>query len=58
MLRKRPPKKINSFYGYRTAMSMKNRETWEFAHKHCGKLWSAWGCIALRKRFGQNGNRR
>ncbi|KAA3642432.1 MAG: hypothetical protein DWP98_14195 [Bacteroidetes bacterium] len=26
-----PPKKINSFYGYRTARSMKNQELWDFA---------------------------
>lgn len=39
------PKKINYTYGYRTAMSMKNRDTWEFAHRHCGKLWFATGLI-------------
>lgn len=44
---KRPPKKINGFYGYRTAMSMKNQETWEFAHKHSGKIWFTCGCVAL-----------
>lgn len=26
-----PPKKINSFYGYRTPNSMKNQERWDFA---------------------------
>lgn len=36
---KRAPKKINSFFGYRTAMSMKNQDTWQFAHHHCGRLW-------------------
>ena len=35
----RPPEKINRFYGYRTEMSMKNQETWEFAHRHIGRLW-------------------
>lgn len=35
------PKKINSVFGYRTSMSMKNKETWEFAHHYCGKLWYA-----------------
>ncbi len=35
----KPPKKINALYGYRTAMSMKNDDTWIFAHKYCGKLW-------------------
>ncbi|MDG1040344.1 MAG: SdpI family protein [Polaribacter sp.] len=27
-----PPKKINSFYGYRTNKSMKNEEIWHFAN--------------------------
>lgn len=27
-----PPKSINWAYGYRTSMSMKNNETWKFAH--------------------------
>ena len=29
---KHPPKEINNFFGYRTAMSRKNRDTWDFAH--------------------------
>ena len=36
---KSAPKKINYIFGYRTDMSMKNRDTWEFAHKYFGKLW-------------------
>lgn len=32
--RKHPPKQINMIYGYRTSMSMKNQDTWDFAHKH------------------------
>lgn len=36
---KHAPKKINNWYGYRTYRSMKNRETWEFAHHYCGQLW-------------------
>lgn len=40
---KAAPKRINAFSGYRTAMSMKNRDTWEFAHNHIGKLWKKWG---------------
>lgn len=35
----KPPKEINGVYGYRTSMSRKNRQTWEFAHRYCGKLW-------------------
>ena len=30
---KKAPKEINSVFGYRTSMSMKNKDTWEFAHK-------------------------
>lgn len=41
------PKKINGFYGYRTSMSMKNKETWNFAHRYCGKLWTKLGLITL-----------
>ena len=32
---KKAPKEINSVFGYRTSMSMKNKDTWEFAHKYC-----------------------
>ena len=35
---KKAPKEINSVFGYRTSMSMKNKDTWEFAHKYCGDL--------------------
>ena len=31
---KSAPKEINYIFGYRTNMSMKNRDTWEFAHKY------------------------
>ena len=41
------PKNINSTFGYRTTMSMKNKDTWEFAHKFCGKLWFRCGLILL-----------
>lgn len=44
---KRPPKNINNFYGYRTARSMKNIETWKFAHRICGKLWLALGIASV-----------
>lgn len=42
---KKAPREINSAFGYRTAMSMKNQDTWEFAHRHCGKVWRACGLI-------------
>lgn len=40
---KAAPKRINALSGYRTAMSMKNRDTWEFAHKHFGRICKRWG---------------
>lgn len=54
---KKPPEKINYIYGYRTSMSMKNQETWDFAHRYCGKLWLILGwfmiilSFAISKRF-------
>ena len=45
-LSKKAPNDINYKYGYRTIRSMKNKDTWEFAHKYCGKLWVCYG-IAL-----------
>ena len=44
---KKPPKNINSLYGYRTSMSMKNQNTWEFAHRICGRVWCVVGCVML-----------
>jgi uncharacterized membrane protein len=37
------PGAINVVYGYRTAMSMKNQDTWDFAHKVAGAFWLKWG---------------
>lgn len=44
---KKAPKGINSVFGYRTRSSMRNRETWEYAHKHCGKVWLLTGSATL-----------
>lgn len=46
---KNPPRDINGDYGYRTPMSMKNRDTWEFAHQVCGRVWwrAGWVLLAL-----------
>ena len=44
---KKAPAEINWAFGYRTTMSMKNRDTWEFAHKYIGKLWFYLGLILL-----------
>ena len=41
------PKNINAVFGYRTTMSMKNRDTWEFAHMYCGKIWFICGLVLL-----------
>ena len=41
------PKEINPVFGYRTTMPMKNKDTWEFAHKYCGKLWFRSGLVML-----------
>ena len=40
-----PPRSINWVYGYRTPMSMKNLETWKFAHSHNAKIWRWSGLI-------------
>ena len=47
MMYKHCPKDINWVYGYRTARSMKNMDTWAFAHEHCGKLWHKAGLWML-----------
>ena len=39
VFRRHAPRRINALVGYRTAMSMKNEETWRFAHEHCGRIW-------------------
>lgn len=45
--RKNAPKEINPYFGYRTKRSMRNQETWQYAHKHCGNLWFVIGLIML-----------
>lgn len=47
MFMKGGPEEINTLFGYRTVMSMKNRDTWEFAHKYCGRIWLKLGLILL-----------
>ncbi len=41
------PQNINYTFGYRTTMSMKNQDTWQFAHRYCGKLWLRLGWILV-----------
>ena len=45
MFMKKPPKKVNGFYGYRTSRSMKNQDTWDFAQRYMGEVWWKWGWI-------------
>lgn len=42
---KKPPQIARSkfAFGYRTVMSMRNEETWEYAHRFFGKLWFRFG---------------
>ena len=49
MMEKKPPREINSIYGYRTSRSMKNQDTWDFAHEYCGRLWvkAGWALVPL-----------
>lgn len=44
---KNAPKEIDLAFGYRSKMSIKNRETWEFAHYYCGKIWRNAGWVLL-----------
>lgn len=47
MMYRHPPKKINTVLGYRTTMSRKNQDTWNFAHSCCGRLWLRLGGIMV-----------
>ena len=40
-------KTINFVTGYRTRRSMKNQQTWDYAHRECGLLWRRWGSTML-----------
>ena len=44
---KKAPNNINFVFGYRTARSTKNKNTWNFAHKYIGKLWKTLALIML-----------
>ena len=44
---KKSPKEINYIFGYRTNMSMKNNDTWDFAHKYFGKRWFRLGWLLI-----------
>lgn len=42
----RKPPRRNSVFGYKTAMSQRNDDTWAFAHRYIGRLWRIWGLAA------------
>jgi len=44
---RKPPKKISSYFGFRTMRSMKNINTWTFAHQFCGKILLRNGIVSL-----------
>ena len=39
IFKRKAPKDINVVFGYRTERSMKNEDTWQFAHRHIGRTW-------------------
>jgi len=47
MMQKFPPKKINSWYGYRTESSMKNQQTWDEATSYSAKIMTVAGMILI-----------
>lgn len=42
---KSAPNHANSFLGYRTPMSVKNYDTWQFPQHYCGRLWFKLGWV-------------
>lgn len=42
---KRPPESPDSFWAYRTKDAMKDRQTWNEAHRLAGRLWSRLGVV-------------
>lgn len=45
--KKFPPKKINSFYGYRTTKSMKSDENWQAAQKYMSVFFIRYSIVSL-----------
>lgn len=45
LMLKFPPKKINSFYGYRTPRSMKSQKNWDFAQDYSARQLIVIGAI-------------
>lgn len=44
-MQKKPPKKINHYYGYRTKRSMKSQEHWDFAQIFSANSMVQWGSL-------------
>lgn len=40
---KKPPRTINSGYGYRSARSMRSQAAWDFAQVYSGRFWTRAG---------------
>ena len=54
MMKTCPPRSISRWVGFRTALSMKNADTWAFAQACCGRVWWKIGWISLALSvFGQ-----
>lgn len=47
MMWKHCPSEPNDFLGYRTKRSMKNMDTWKFAHDYCGRQFWKTGWILI-----------
>lgn len=47
LMLKKPPKKINHFYGYRTRQSMSSQERWKFAQIYSSKEMIRQGLIFI-----------
>ena len=45
--RKAPPKNVNSFFGYRTARSMKDQQSWVAAHNLFGNILYKMGLVMI-----------
>jgi len=47
VMRWKPPRRINHVYGYRTARSMADQESWDFAQAFSARELVHWGAILL-----------
>ena len=47
LLWKRPPRRINGLYGYRTAAAMRNQASWDFAQVFAGRRMAKSGLLLV-----------